>query len=298
MEDVQGLRVFSSVAQNLSFTRAAEELFLTQSAVSHQISRLEKELGVSLFNRLGRSIELTPAGRALQSHALRVFAALHEAAAATKQADQPDAGSLRIGASATACQLIIPEALREFRECHPKYALSILPGDSPQVTDRLLDGSIDLGILIRYDRVTKLDFHALFDDQLGLVVSPMHRLSTIKKLRKQDLAGEKFVLYSRTSVTWRIVEQNFAKLGIPIRDSIELGSIEAIKELVKLGLGVAVLAAWVCQREIDEGSLTWLPIPGRTLSRHWAIASPAGRRLSQAQQTFVHLCQDVAKRFG
>src|SRR4249919_1283822 len=119
MEDVHQLRVFAAVAENLSFTRAAEVLYLTQSAVSHQIARLERTLGVTLLDRQGRSVSLTPSGKVLVQHARRVFAALDDAATATKQASQSDAGRLRIGASSTACQHIIPEALREFRESFP-----------------------------------------------------------------------------------------------------------------------------------------------------------------------------------
>ncbi|HSI33556.1 MAG TPA: LysR family transcriptional regulator, partial [Tepidisphaeraceae bacterium] len=147
MEDVHQLRSFLAVAENLSFTRAAEGLFLTQSAVSHQIADLERALGVELFIRHGRTIELTPAGRVLVDRARRIFADLKDAKAAVVAAARPDMGRLRIGASATACQYLIPESLREFRESFPAYSLSITPGDSPMVTDRLLDGSIDLGVM-------------------------------------------------------------------------------------------------------------------------------------------------------
>src|ERR1700720_4721385 len=107
MLDVHQLRVFVSVAENLSFTRAAERLFLTQSAVSHQIARLEREIGCPLLERQGRTVALTAAGREMAIHARRVFAAVDEAEVAARHAGRPDAGRLRIGASSTACQYII-----------------------------------------------------------------------------------------------------------------------------------------------------------------------------------------------
>jgi LysR family transcriptional regulator, low CO2-responsive transcriptional regulator len=296
MLDVHSLKVFESVAQNLSFTRAAEVLFLTQSAVSHQIARMERELGVTLFNRLGRRVELTRAGETLLAQSRRVFAAIDDAAIAVRQADQPDVGELRIGASATACQFLIPEALREFRECFPRYTLSILPGDSPAVSDMLLGGEVDLGLLIKSERQTKLQYHALFSDELGLVASPHHPICSLKKVRAQDLANHKLVLYSRASSTWNLLERHFAKLKVPIRNPIELGSIEAIKELLKLGLGIALLARWVCQRELNEGSLVYLPMPGAKLVRNWCIGIQAGRTLSVAEQTFTSLCRAAASR--
>ncbi len=296
MFDVHALKVFVSVAQNLSFTRAAESLFLTQSAVSHQIARMERDLGVTLFERLGRRVELTRSGNTLLTQSRRVFAAMEEAATAVKQADQPDAGALRIGASATACQFIVPEALREFRECYPNYTLSITPGDSPAVSEMLLDGSIDLGLLIKSERKSKLQYHPLFTDELGLVASPYHPISKLKKVRAQDLVNQKLVLYSRASSTWNQIERHFARSKLQIRDPIELGSIEAIKELVKLGLGIAMLARWVCERELSAGSLVFIPMPGTRLSRHWCIGVAAGKTLSVAEQTFTGLCRAASKR--
>src|SRR5262245_4132835 len=155
MEDVHQLRVFAAVAENLSFTRAAETLFMTQSGVSHQITRLERSIGTPLFNRHARTVSLTHAGKVLLEHARRVFVAIDNAIAATRQASNPDSGVIRVGASITACQYLVPDALREFRECFPAYTLRITPGDGPVVTQGVLDGSLDLSILVRHDRQSK-----------------------------------------------------------------------------------------------------------------------------------------------
>src|SRR6476620_5837915 len=201
MDDVHALRVFCAVAQNLSFTRAAETLFLTQSAVSHQVAALEKELGAPLFERRGRTVALTPAGNALNDRAQRVFSALEEAADAVKLAAQPGLGRLRIGASPTACQYLVPESLREFRECFPSYRLSITPGDSPLVAERVLDGSIDLGILIKPEQRLKLAYVDLFEDELGFVVSALHPWAKAGRVDRKDLARQRMVFYSRNSTT-------------------------------------------------------------------------------------------------
>jgi DNA-binding transcriptional LysR family regulator len=285
----------------LSFTRAAETLFLTQSAVSHQVAALEKELGAPLFERRGRTVALTPAGVALNDRAQRVFAALDEAADAVKQAAQPGIGRLRIGASPTACQYLVPESLREFRECFPSYRLSITPGDSPVVAERVLDGSIDLGILIRpelRERGGRLVYHELFEDTLGFLLSPLHPWAKRGKVDRKEIAEQRMVLYSRRSATYRAVERWFLKMKTPLQDPIELGSMEAIKELVKLGLGISVMAPWVAKPELDQGSLVWLPLPGGNVSRQWCVASQAGRALSLAEQTFVGLCRSAAENLA
>jgi len=293
MEDVHQFRVFAAVAEHLSFTRAAEVLFMTQSGVSHQIARLEKGLGVELFTREGRTVALTRAGRALREHAQRVFVAMDNAVAATRQAADPDSGLLRIGASITACQYIVPEALREFRESFPSYSLRITPGDGPAVTQALLEGALDLGIVVRHQRQPKLAYHELFEDELGFLVSPLHPWGRAGKVERRELSGQRMILYNRQSTTFRLVEQYFVRARAELRDWIELGSIEAIKELVKLGLGVSVAGRWTAQAEIEDGSLVWLRLPGRSVRRTWAVAVQAARTLSLAEQTFIGLCQSA-----
>jgi len=297
MENVHHLRAFLAVADTLSFTKAAERVFLTQSAISHQMSNLERDLGCELVERRGRTISLTSAGRALVPHARRVFLAMDEATAAAKHAAKPGLGRLRIGASSTACQYIIPEALREFRESFPGYTLSITPGDSPSMLEYLLDGTVDLALMIKPEQQRKITFHHLFQDDLRLMVSPLHAWAKSGKADRRELAEQQMVLYSRTSTTSRMIERYFAKLQAPLRDWIELGDFGAIKELVKLGLGISVSAEWVTRPEIDEGSLMLLPLPGGRLRRTWCIGATVGRKLSAAEQTFIGLCQAVAVKF-
>jgi DNA-binding transcriptional LysR family regulator len=297
MLDTHPLRVFAAVAENLSFTRAAERLFLTQSAVSHQIARLERDLGTKLLERHGRTIALTAAGREMAHQARRVFSALEEAESAARHAARPGTGRLRIGASSTACQYIIPEALREFRESFPGYSLAITPADSLATADLLLAGEIDLGLMVRVDRrQKKLRFHELFQDELKFLVSPLHPWAKAGRADRRQLAEQHMVLYSRNSATFHLVERYFLKMRAPLRDWIELGDIGAIKELVKLGLGISVTAEWVARPEVAERSLALLSVPGARLRRNWCIAWAAGRELSVAEQTFIGLCEDVARQ--
>lgn len=293
LRDVHQLRIFLEVADKLSFTRAAERLYLTQSAVSHQIARLERGFGAPLLRREGRGVSLTAQGQVLAQQARKIIAAVDEAELAVRQAARPDLGRLRVGASAAACQFLIPEALREFRECFPGYAISILPGDSADVADALIDGSIDLGILIRAETSAKLLYHDLFTDELGFVVSPLHPWAKGDKIDRRELSAQHYVLYTRNSATFRMVERYFVRMQSPLRNWIELGSPEAIKELVKLGLGVSVMARWIASPELAAQSLVWLPMPGPKLKRRWCIAALSGRGLSNAEQTFLGLCRSA-----
>jgi DNA-binding transcriptional LysR family regulator len=294
MQDVHKLRVFEAVAQYLSFTRAAQALFLTQSAVSHTIAALEHELNTPLFRREGKRVALTEPGRVLRDHARKLFAALEEATAAVKRAARPELGVLRIGASPAACQYLVPESLREFRASYPDFELAISVGDSPQIARQIHEGTIDLGLLIRSERDKGLAFHDLFSDELGLLVSPLHPWARERRVDKKNMADQHYVLYTRTSATFRLIERHLLKLGVPLRSFMELGSMEASKELVKLGLGITVVAPWIAAAEIAAGSLVWLKMPGPALKRNWSIACRAGRRLSIAEQTFLALCRRTA----
>lgn len=297
LDDVASLRVFAAVAQTLSFTRGAELTGMTQSAVSHLVGRLERGLGTKLFERDGRTVRLSLPGETLLRDARRIFDLIGEVDASVRHASRPGIGRLRIGAPVTFCQFFLPDVLREFRECFPEYALSISPGDAPDVQQRLADGSLDIGLFIRSDPLTKLTSFELFDDQLGIVTHPLHAWARDRKMNLSAASAEPFILYSRTSTTYNIVEQHFARLGQPLRDPIELGSIEAIKVLVKLGSGVGVLAPWVVTQELADGSLAWVKLPGPSLRRRWVIATRQ-REPSIAQKTFIDLCRDMGKQIG
>ncbi len=294
MLDTHSLQLFMAVAEKLSFTQAAESLMLTQSAVSHQIARIERELGVTLINREGRHISLTPAGQTLQDQARTILRSLSDLESAVKTAASPDRGRLRIGASATACQYLIPDTLREFRECFPQCSLSITPGDTHVVLKLLEAQTIDLGILILTDNRMKIEQYDLFQDELGLVLNPLHPLAKLPKIRPQDLVDQRLVLYSAMSTTWRMVERHWSRMRIPLNDPIELGSIEAIKELVKLGLGISVLARWVIEPQLADGSLVWRPMPGTTMRRKWVVGTKPHHHLNFAEKTFVELLRQCS----
>ncbi len=167
--------------------------------------------------------------------------------------------------------------------------------------ERLAEGTLDLGVVVRTDRpdrAARVTYVDLFTDDLGVLVSPLHPWARAGRADRRQLGEQRLILFSRHSATFRLVERYLAKAGVPLRDFIELGSMEAIKELVKMGLGVGVAAAWVARPEIAERSLVWLPLPGGRLRRTWSVAAAAARELTVAEQTFVGLCQDVAVGLG
>jgi LysR family transcriptional regulator, low CO2-responsive transcriptional regulator len=209
-------------------------------------------------------------------------------------------GRLRVGASTTACQHILPTVLREFRQSYPKCVIRIEPGDHGQQLDLLRSGQIDLALVLEPPNpaMTEFAFVPLFQDELRFVVAPLHPWAKQGRAPRESIEAETLVLYNKTSQTFRLVTEYFREEKIALSNFIELGSMEAIKELVKIGIGAGILAPWIARNELESGSLVSLPLGARKLKRRWGVAHLKGRRLALAEETFVGLCLSVSELLG
>jgi DNA-binding transcriptional LysR family regulator len=291
--DSKQLRAFAILARTGSFTLAAKELHLTQSAVSHSMKALEQDVGCGLLDRLGKKVVLTQAGEQLLQHAEKILQEMASTRASLEQMGKWGKGRLRIGASATACQYILPAVLREFKESFPQFGISIEPGDAPECITALRNKRIDLALGLEPTKEDHFEFHPLFTDELVFLVSPSHPWATPKALVRADIPRQNYVLYNKGSYTFRMVEDYFREEGMVLNTVIELGSMEAIKELVKLGLGVSILAPWIARKELEERSLVAVPLGRRKLRRNWGIFHWSRHHLSLAEETFVGLCRSA-----
>jgi DNA-binding transcriptional LysR family regulator len=204
---------------------------------------------------------------------------------------------LRIGASTTACQHVLPAVLREFKESFPQCAISIEPGDTPEMIEALRQHRIDLAVNLEPRREEPLEFRPLFTDELVFVTSPLHPWAKSGRVNREEIPTQHYILYGKTSYTFQMIETYFRKEQIVLYSLLDLGNMEAIKELVKLGLGISIVAPWSCGKELDEGSLVTLPLGKRKLRRRWGVLHWRGRRLSLAEETFIGLCEQVTERF-
>jgi LysR family transcriptional regulator, low CO2-responsive transcriptional regulator len=295
--DTRQLLAFAALARLGSFTQAAQELFLTQSAISHAIKALEEEVGCRLFERSGRRVALTQAGEQFLRHVTKILAEMRTARTGLEELSRWGHGRLRLGASTTACQYILPTVLREFKQSFPKCVISIDPGDHARQADQLLHNHIDLAIMLEPEGTRELAFVPLFVDEMRFLLAPAHPWARAGRVHRETMEDETLILYNQTSYTFRLVKEYFHAEGLPLAGFLELGSMEAIKELVKIGLGVGVLAPWVARSELAAGALVSLPLGKRKLRRRWGVASLRGRRLSLGEETFVGLCQSVTEAF-
>jgi len=296
--DSRQLRAFAKLARTGSFTQTARELHLSQSAVSHSIKALEETVGCRLLDRLAKNIALTQAGEQLLQHTERIFHEMTEARAAMQQMGTWGRGRMRLCASTTACEHILPAVLREFKESFPGCNVALKPVNTPQAMDLLRNHEADLALIMKPERDQAFKFHPLFDDDLAFLVSPDHPWAVAGTVNREEMARQQYILYSKASYTFRMVESYFRKQDIVLNTIIELGSMKAMKELVKLGLGVAILAPWTARPEIEARTLVPFPLGKRKLSRTWGIAHLRCRKLTLAEGTFLGLCRSATENLS
>jgi DNA-binding transcriptional LysR family regulator len=290
--DTRQLRAFLILSRLGSFTAAGKELHLTQSAVSHAIKALETDLDCELFYRQGREVYLTPHGKELVSHAESIEREMSLARGNLGALDQSPRGEMRIGCTPAAAQFILPTVLREFKDSFPQYNISILPGESPEILDRLNRNKIDVALCLKPRDASHLEWHTLITDQLSFLTDSLHPW-LVQPPKVKDLVDQTYIVSGRNSATFDLIQDYFLKLGVRPRSFIELGNTEAIKELVKLGLGIAIAAPWVAGAELAAGSLAAVPLLRGKIGRQWIVAKLKNRPTTLPERIFSGLCQDV-----
>ncbi len=285
------LRMFCAVAESGSLAIAAVKLHLTPSAISHAIKALEGQLGCRLFERAGKKMLLNQAGEQLLAQIQPPLAALEAAAESLKRLGKWGQTRLRIGASASICQYLLPSVIRELKKAHPQLELQVESGDAPELVELVRANKIDLGIGVAPDAQTSLEVRPLFRDELMFVFAPSHPWAAGRPISRDELRMQPLILYQRSSLTARMVNDFFRNLDLVPSAIMEIGSIEAIKELVKLNLGVSVLAPWTVDDELLRNTLKMRALGNKPLTRHWVVLSLTGRRLTWAEEQFCKLCR-------
>lgn len=295
------LRVFEVVARTLSYSRAAEELVLSQPAVSKQVHALERELGVELLGQTGRRVYLTDAGRIAYDYARRVTALTAELARALDDLAHLDRGYLRIGASSTPGAYLLPAALAAYRAWYPAVDLDVRIANSREVEEAVLRGELDVG-LVGARFVAGLQVRSWVQDRLVLIVPPHHRFASdapgapaqpVQPVAAAALAHELFVLREAGSGTRRTLEEALAAAGVTLGQTLELAGCEAVKQAVVAGLGVAAVSRFSVTCELAAGHVRAIPIAGLGLERALHVVTPKGVRASAAVLAFLTLLQKL-----
>ncbi|HTZ71808.1 MAG TPA: LysR substrate-binding domain-containing protein, partial [Acetobacteraceae bacterium] len=268
---VRQLQMFVAAAEAGSFTRAAEKLHVSPAAVSFQIKQMEDGSGFSLFERIGKKVAPTEAGRALLGYASTVLQALHDADQSLMALRGVIAGRASIGAVSTA-KYIVPHIMARFQQQYPGVAIDLRFGNRRQISAGLARGEIELAIMGRPPEESDLTADAFAVHPTVLVASPAHRLAAATDLRIQDLAGIALITREEGSGTRLLTEQLFADAAIPARIVMTTDSNETIKQAVMAGMGLAILSRHTVGLEVALGLLKILPLEGFPLMRSWFVA--------------------------
>jgi DNA-binding transcriptional LysR family regulator len=253
------LEAFLQVAHHRSFSRAAEALFLTQPSVTARIQSLEREIGERLFERTGRSVTLTDAGRAFMPHAQRALTAVQEGQDAIDAVRHGEVGSIRLGASASVATYVLPGTLKRFREVRPRVHVNLSTGTSEEIIERLLAGELHVAI-VRLTQHPELETVHLFNDDLSLVVNPSHPFARRESVTVAEAGQEPFLFFERGSSYHSLVYSMFLRAGVVPESVMELDSMETTKHMVEAGLGIAVLPVISVDREAAGGTLARVDI--------------------------------------
>ncbi len=278
-------RVFEAVARNLSFSRAAEELHLSQPAVSMQIKGIETILGLPLTEQLGKKIFLTEAGREVLHASRAITARLDDLQANLAQLQGIDSGRLNLAVTSTV-NAVATGILVRFRGRHPGVAIHLGVSNRESVLEQLAANRIDIAIMGQVPDGLELEATGFMDNPLVAVAPPDHPLAQKKKVSLRELATESFLVREAGSGTRAAMTRFFAEKGLELASSMEMSSNEAIKQAVQAGLGLAILSLQTLEMELALKRLAVLEVEGFPIMRHWYVVHRTDKRLSPAAQAF------------
>jgi DNA-binding transcriptional LysR family regulator len=289
--DSRQLRAFVTLARTGSFTMTAKELFLSQSAVSHSMKALETDVGCRLFDRVGKKVLLTQAGETLLQHAVKILSEMAAARLELEQLGKWGMGRLRVAAGSAISQYLLPAVLKQFKEKFPKCLVMVEQTEPARAVELIRANVVDMAFTLQPREEDQIQFEPLFIDELMFAVHPEHTWARAGQVVRAEIPRQGYALQRKNTPTFRAIEEYFREDEVVLNTVIEAGSIEAIKELVKFGLGVGILSPWTARREAQEGTLVLLPLGRRKLRRTWGLVHWRGRRLSLAEETFLSLCK-------
>ncbi|MGK7933832.1 MAG: LysR substrate-binding domain-containing protein [Microcystaceae cyanobacterium] len=283
------LRVFEATARHGSFTRAAEELYITQPTVSSQIKQLTKAIGLPLFEQIGKRLYLTDAGKELLATCQDIFHKLDNFEMKVADLKGTKQGNLRLGVITTA-KYFIPRILGSFCQKYPGIDVSLQVTNHQQMQQRMLQNEDDLYILSNPPEELDLSSQPFLDNPLVVVVGADHPLVGGENIPIEKLNGEPFIMREEGSGTRKAVEKLFNDEKVEVQVRLELGSNEAIKQAIAGGMGISVLSRHTLMTEMSEnlkGELAILDVEHFPIKRRWYVSHLAGRKLSVIAQTFL-----------
>jgi len=289
--DIRGLEVFLTVAKLLNYTRAGEEVHLSQPSVSVRIRQLEAELGVKLFEKLGKKVALTDAGQLLVPYAGRVMTAVGDAHHAIDELQGLQRGTLKIGASTTPGMYLIPQTLARFKHRHPKIEIQLGIKDTRAIENGVIKNEFDFGFVGGHLVGDQVEAIPWLTDQIVLVVPTDHKLARKKVVGTDDLRKERFIVREAGSATHAATINHLDKIGLQIESLIRMENPESVKKAVQSGLGIAFISKFAVEAELKAGTLVTVRIRHFDIKRELKIVYRKDKHLGRAAKTFIEMAK-------
>ncbi len=283
------LQTFLAVQKHLNYTRAAEALFLSQPAVSRQIRQLEENLGLRLFEQIGKSLNLTDAGRTLAEEAGKLLGNMERVAEIVSSHRSDERGRLRVGASTTPGLYLLPSVLGRFHATYPDVELHYVIENSLCIEQKILRNELDFGFLGAHPSHNELVEEKLLDDEIVCFSNATHSLAKRRRIDVASLARETWIIREKGSATRQLFESWLAKTGTTLGSTIELHGPEAVKALVAAGVGISFMSIHGLKQEIRNRQFKKLPVTGLRLERPIFLVRHADKHTSPVMETFLTL---------
>jgi DNA-binding transcriptional LysR family regulator len=293
------LQVFHAVAKHLSFTRAADALFMTQPAVTFQIKQLEEQFSARLFERRHGSISLTPAGDVVLSYAEKILALSDEMETRVAEMTGEMRGPLLVGASATIAEFMLPRVLGEFNALYPQVRARLVVANSESIEGKVAEHTLDVGLIESAAKLAGLSSEVCCDDELLVVCAPDDSLAGHASLSPKILIDYEYISREPGSGTREVIGTYFKQNRIDpgkLKIQMELGSLEALKGVVSTGLGFAIVSRVVVEKEVRLGTLVAIPLDP-PLKRSLYLTHPNDRFQSKLAATFIKFAKRKLKEF-
>jgi len=280
--DLHQLRVFQAAVKCGGFTRASEQLHLSQSTVSQHIKLLEEELGCPLFLRVGKRVQVTEAGRVLLQYSETIFRDLRNAEMAVREMNAMQRGTVRLGVGPTTLTYRLPHVLGDYSRRFPDIELIVLAGTTEFLLDSLQSQHLDLAVVMRTVPRPGLTVTPLGHEEMIVVVNREHPLARQKTVEPADLSSFRFILYEKHTAMQNVIDRYFESLGVAPRIAMEVENNEAIKSLVRAGLGASIMPLCAVEQEPPDGLLRVLRVKGQPLTRELQMVSADAEILPKA----------------
>lgn len=290
------LKVFERVARRLSFTRAAEELYLTQPAVSMQIKQFEEMVGLPLFERLGKKIYLTRAGEELYRVSKTIAQQLEDAERLVEELKGTDGGKLVVAVASTVHYFAI-RLLADFCRVYPKIKVSFKVTNRKGLLQMLDDNEADIVLMGQPPDDSDLISEEFLDNPLVVIAPPDHPLACKPRIALAELNFENFIMREQGSGTRTSVERFLAEHGVSLTAGMEVNANDAIKQCVEVGLGLGIVSAHTIDRELEDGRLVILNVEAFPILRQWYMVHRSGKRLSGVGSAFADFVRTQGHRF-